>query len=249
MTEQSLSACLHLVSRASAKAAGLKRYFTGKPCKVGHLSERAVCGCNCMECLYEYRRLPEVAQKARERLKDPALKHRMAEHSREYHRKNRDEILVKMKKRNAAYYAANKDRIKIQVGQYQAENVEVRREYKARWFRESMRSNPNFAAAVAMRKLITRTCERIKVRRKELGGTIRALGYTAEEFRLHIERQFLRGMSWGNRSEWHIDHIIPLAAFDLSSEAERKAANALTNLRPVWAAENMRKSDTIISLL
>jgi Uri superfamily endonuclease len=86
-------------------------------------------------------------------------------------------------------------------------------------------------------------------RRKELGGTIRALGYTAEEFRLHIERQFLRGMSWGNRSEWHIDHIIPLAAFDLSSEAERKAANALTNLRPVWAAENMRKSDTIISLL
>jgi hypothetical protein len=31
-----------IISRAEAKARGLTRYFTGKPCKYGHIAERYV---------------------------------------------------------------------------------------------------------------------------------------------------------------------------------------------------------------
>lgn len=38
-----------LLSRKDAKVAGLKRYFTGKPCKYGHITERSAWGI-CVEC-------------------------------------------------------------------------------------------------------------------------------------------------------------------------------------------------------
>lgn len=39
-----------VISRTEAKAQGLKRYFTGKPCKHGHVAERFVSTCQCAEC-------------------------------------------------------------------------------------------------------------------------------------------------------------------------------------------------------
>lgn len=44
--------------------------------------------------------------------------------------------------------------------------------------------------------------------------------------------------------EWHIDHIVPLSAFDITTEDSDgfKRAWALSNLRPLWAAENLKKS-------
>lgn len=41
---------LKLLSRKEAKAKGLKRYFTGKPCKYGHVDERVAVSGVCMEC-------------------------------------------------------------------------------------------------------------------------------------------------------------------------------------------------------
>jgi hypothetical protein len=40
----------HIISRAEAKALGLKRFFTGKPCKYGHVVERRVGNYACVEC-------------------------------------------------------------------------------------------------------------------------------------------------------------------------------------------------------
>lgn len=41
---------MQVITRARAKALGLKRYFTGKPCKHGHRSERHVVDWTCVEC-------------------------------------------------------------------------------------------------------------------------------------------------------------------------------------------------------
>ena len=70
------------------------------------------------------------------------------------------------------------------------------------------------------------------------------LGCSWEEFVVHIERQFLPGMTWGNRSKWHIDHIVPRSSFSYSSpeDDDFRACWALTNLRPLWAIENIRKN-------
>lgn len=72
-----------------------------------------------------------------------------------------------------------------------------------------------------------------------------AVGYSSEQLALHIERQFLPGMTWENRREWHIDHILPVRSFSYESFEcpEFKACWALANLRPYWAIENLRKGD------
>lgn len=39
-----------IVSRAEAAASGLKRYFTGKPCRHGHIDQRLICNKDCYTC-------------------------------------------------------------------------------------------------------------------------------------------------------------------------------------------------------
>lgn len=69
------------------------------------------------------------------------------------------------------------------------------------------------------------------------------LDFTLDELRVHLENQFLPGMSWDNFNEWHIDHIVPIAAFNYSSVTDKdfKRAWCLTNLRPLWGRDNCRK--------
>lgn len=52
-------------------------------------------------------------------------------------------------------------------------------------------------------------------------------------------------MSFENYGEWHIDHIRPLASFDLRDPDQVKAACHFSNLQPLWAAENIRKGARI----
>lgn len=73
------------------------------------------------------------------------------------------------------------------------------------------------------------------------------VGYSVEELRSHLEKQFLKGMGWHNMGEWHIDHVIPLCSFEFTSadDPEVRRAWALPNLRPIWARENLRKNSRI----
>jgi hypothetical protein len=77
--------------------------------------------------------------------------------------------------------------------------------------------------------------------------TFEQLGYTAEAFVTHIERQFARGMGWHNMAEWQIDHVIPVS--EAKNEADVIALNQLSNLRPMWADENNRKKNKRVTLL
>ena len=58
-----------VVSRLEPKKAGLKRYFTGRPCPHGHVSERWVSGTGCVEC-HKKRRQDNPADKALGIVKD-----------------------------------------------------------------------------------------------------------------------------------------------------------------------------------
>lgn len=74
------------------------------------------------------------------------------------------------------------------------------------------------------------------------------IGCTWAHFDAWITRQFKRGMTWANYgSLWHIDHIEPLASFDVRDRDDMRRAWHYTNLRPLTAEENMAKSDTIIT--
>lgn len=105
------------------------------------------------------------------------------------------------------------------------------------------REDPKYHCDVAVRSLLGRVLKAAGL--KKSASTFESLGYTADQFRQRIECQFLPGMTWENRAHdtWHIDHKKPVAAFLRQGIMDPKTINALCNLRPAWAAENMSKGD------
>ncbi len=75
------------------------------------------------------------------------------------------------------------------------------------------------------------------------GSAIKDLGCTVAELKIHLESKFANSMNWDNYGEWHIDHIKPLSKFDLSNAVEFKKACSFNNLQPLWAMDNLRKSN------
>jgi len=71
------------------------------------------------------------------------------------------------------------------------------------------------------------------------------VGYTLADLRAHLEAQFVQGMTWDNYGTWHIDHKIPISwwQFRNPEDSEFKQCWALCNLQPMWAEENMKKSN------
>ena len=65
------------------------------------------------------------------------------------------------------------------------------------------------------------------------------VGCSREQLRVHLERQFCGHMSWENRHRWHIDHIRPCASFDLTDPDQVRQCFHFSNLRPIWAEDNM----------
>ena len=76
---------------------------------------------------------------------------------------------------------------------------------------------------------------------KKSSKTCDLLGCSFEFLKNYIEQKFVDGMNWNNMGKWHIDHIVPLAAFDLSIEMNQKIAFHYTNLQPLWAEDNLKK--------
>ena len=76
-------------------------------------------------------------------------------------------------------------------------------------------------------------------------STMELIGCTIEEVRTFLEAEFEEGMTWENQDEWHIDHIRPCASFNLEDPEEQKKCFHWTNLQPLWAADNLAKSDRL----
>lgn len=72
---------------------------------------------------------------------------------------------------------------------------------------------------------------------------VATLGYTSADLKLHLERQFTDGMDWGvfHTGAIHIDHIRPLNTFNLHEPGVARVAWALSNLRPLWAVDNLSR--------
>jgi hypothetical protein len=73
------------------------------------------------------------------------------------------------------------------------------------------------------------------------------VGYNLKQLKAHIESLFQLGMSWDNYGlhGWHIDHKIPISAFNITSYIceDFQKCWALENLQPLWAEDNLRKSN------
>ena len=86
--------------------------------------------------------------------------------------------------------------------------------------------------------------------RKDKKHTYEYIGCSVEYLRSHLETQFEKesercghSISWENQGDWHIDHIKPCDSFDLDLEDERHKCFHYTNLQPMWAPDNLSKSN------
>jgi len=77
--------------------------------------------------------------------------------------------------------------------------------------------------------------------------------YSPEELKIHLEKQFTVNMTWERflSGDIHIDHIIPQSSFNFSSfnDKEFKDCWNISNLQPLWAKDNISKSNKMMHLI
>jgi len=184
---------------------------------------------------------------------DPKIKKRVKIYGKTYRQNNK----VKIKKTKKLYQEKNKEKIKSHRKLWEKENrdrINLRRKKK----REL---SAHYKAAENSRQRTRKILNGISRSKTSLG----LLGYTSSQWpdpedfysflRKYFEERFLDGMSWNNYGNpngdhsdcWHIDHIVPCNIFDLENESHQAACFHYTNLQPMWALDNISKSDTVPS--
>lgn len=159
---------------------------------------------------------------------DPANKDQIAATLHANYLKNLEERLAYRKK----YAETHKEQISAYMHNY---CKVYQRERRAR--------DPLYKLKYTLRFLVWRACRGYG----KNGHTEEYIGLPFLDFKKYLESKFLPGMTWENHGngdgKWNIDHIRPLASFDLSKEEEKRAASHYTNLQPLWFVDNMAKSD------
>jgi len=72
------------------------------------------------------------------------------------------------------------------------------------------------------------------------------VGFTSDQLKIHLEKQFTEKMSWANYgSYWSVDHIIPISVFSFEKpeDVDFKRCWSLKNLRPLSCTENSQKKN------
>jgi len=164
-------------------------------------------------------------------------KERIAVSVKAYSEKNSDKIAGYL----ASYYDKNRDSILEMQKERKEDIAQVRKVYKKR----RMREDPVYAMAHRLGVLMRNALKHsgyLKSRK-----TLEALGCTSAQFKDHLERQFLKGMTWDNRDLWQLDHIMPISS--AKTEQEVYDLSHMTNIRPMWAKENMVKSNNQTHLI
>jgi hypothetical protein len=166
---------------------------------------------------------PEKALEAGRRFQAKHKEERAAK-ARAYHAKNREICLAK----NKAYCQRTKP----------ARNA-AKRKSAAKMRAEKS----NGYLAYMLRNRVLRELKG----KTRAGSAIKLLGCPLDLFKLHLQSKFRDGMAWNNHGKlWHIDHIKPCAAFDLSKHEQQQECFHYSNMQPLLAIENLRKGFLIV---
>lgn len=197
----------------------------------------------------------------RERIKAEAAayyhanKEAVAEQREKFHKLNPE---ARRKQRRDYYHKASAHLIANEVIRQRKER-QADPEGVRLWYREYRKNNPEKMRELSRRarekfseidllkvRLRARVYQAVKkARTTKSGKTFDLIGCTAEFARGYIEAQFKPGMTWANHGMhgWHIDHKIPCAHFDLTDPTQQRACFHFSNLQPLWALDNLLKSD------
>jgi hypothetical protein len=185
----------------------------------------------------QYRERPEVKARQSERYKSPEVRQKYRE--RYAALKQDKERYEKLKQRSREWYRSNKGRAKELQRQWNERNPGRQNELAKAYVKRRYAEDPEFALAY---KLRSRVYQAIKASgASKSGRTEELVGCPIEFLRQHIERQFKGKMSWDNPGSYHIDHIVPVASFDLTDIQQQRVAFNWQNMRPLSPKNNMSK--------
>lgn len=179
---------------------------------------------------------PEAKARQHERNNRPDVRakriaaHQLRYQDPEYRREHNRKGVENFKKNKEKVYAYRKTRPDIY--------KDGMRNYLRVWMRNKRRTDPNYNLGNRLR---SRIWHALRDGYKKSASTESLTGCTMAELRAHLEKQFLPGMSWERSSDWHIDHITPCAAFDLSKPKEQRACFHYSNLQPLFSKANLSK--------
>jgi hypothetical protein len=156
----------------------------------------------------------------------------------------------KYKERKTEYHKEwskqNREKLNDYHKEWREKNIDKIRETKRNYEKTKKDTDPIY-------KLISnfRTAIYIVLKENKLDkytNYFNMVGYSAEQLKEHLEKQFKEGMNWENYGEWHIDHIKPISSFvfETCDDEEFKKCWSLENLQPMWGIENIKKGNRII---
>lgn len=141
----------------------------------------------------------------------------------------------------------NKEQADDTTKKWNEENKERVKKNKLTWKQKEYQENPKYKLACVLRARFHQALAKALVNKQN--SIMELIGCSIDHLKEHIEKQFVEGMNWENWSfyGWHIDHIRPIASFDLSDPAQVKECFHYSNLQPLWAKDNLSKGDKFIS--
>ena len=222
------------VALSNHKWGTYKYYFIGIKC----------CG-KCHECkplseFYKDKDKPDGMStkcKGCEKAKSKKWREDNPDYSKEYGKKWREDNSDYVKEHSKKWREDNPDRVRELGQKWREDNPDYLRE----WKKNRKQTDPLYASTEAFRCLTYDAYRRGGY--KKGSKTEDLLGCSFEQAKAQMEACFQDGMSWDNKGEWHIDHIIPLSL--ASNEFELKTLCHYTNLQPLWAKDNISKNDKV----
>jgi len=151
------------------------------------------------------------------------------EKQKQYHLDNKE----KRKEYRKEYNLQNKEKFK----NYFFNNKEKINEY----YKNKRITDPLYKLRCNISTLLYLSIKRNGYTKKSKSYKI--LGCSFEEFKLHLEKQFTKGMNWENQGKWHLDHIYPVSL--AKDEEELIRLNHYTNFQPLWAIDNIKKGNKL----
>ena len=147
----------------------------------------------------------------------------------------------KIKLYNRTYNLKNKNKLYEKNKRYVINSRERVRESRRIWQKTQYKNNIQHRLKQILRERMRKAFKR----NQKTGSAVKDLGCSIEQLKKHLESKFLPNMTWTNYGPdgWHIDHIIPLTKFNLSDRNEFLKACHYTNLQPLWAIDNIKKSN------
>ena len=198
----------------------------------GHLN-------SCKKCMAEYKKSHYVKNKQeyidRSKIWKSENKNKVIESDKKYRLKRKEKEYLRGKN----WQQSNKEKVVLKSRKWQINNKELFRASRKKYINKKSETDPVFRLKIKIGKTISDSIRRQGFSKNS--RTAEILGCDFNLFLSYIESQFKSDMNWNNI---HLDHIKPISL--AKTEKEVLELNHYTNFQPLFAKDNIKKSNKLI---